>query len=220
MKQYYNLFEKSNLSDLFIIEKKKYIDLAVEYNIEIIDKFSIYELQGFKKISQTIMKNITNNIFIKEVAICKWKNNLNLDGITVVLDHLSDYGNIGTIIRNCKCFNIQSIIILTNNNIWNHKLIEASRGLIFDLKPYISYTDDVLKYFNNIYITDVCKKSTEINIQGKTAIIFGNETDGVRKSLYALSKGIINIPCQYESLNVSVANGIILSQIFMKHFIA
>jgi|AntRauTorckE6833_2_1112554.scaffolds.fasta_scaffold35731_1 tRNA G18 (ribose-2'-O)-methylase SpoU len=56
------------------------------------------------------------------------------------------------------------------------------------------------------------------NISNKTVVVLGNETDGIDKKILEQSDKIVEIPMRgkKESLNVSVATGILLYRLFDK----
>lgn len=55
-----------------------------------------------------------------------------------------------------------------------------------------------------------------VNVRTPTALIFGNEVLGIRKNVLKMCDGIVEIPMRgkKESLNVSVAAGIVLFRLF------
>ncbi len=137
----------------------------------------------------------------------------------ILLEDISDPGNLGTIIRSADWFGVNGIILDKNSvEITNPKVIKASMGSVFHL-PII----------NNVDLVSLCEKlkvsacrifSTAIN--GKPlreisfpqdyAIIFGSESLGVSCKLQDQADEIITLPLKgkAESLNVAIAASIIL----------
>ncbi len=147
----------------------------------------------------------------------------------VCLDRINDPGNLGTILRTCWWFGIQKVIISKDSaDIYNSKVLRASQGAIFNL--YTISDIDLNQYLENlykdnyiIYLTSLNSKNllSKINftINKKYAIVFGNEVKGVSENLlqnknYSTIK--IDSYTNCESLNVSVAAGIIISHIKLK----
>jgi RNA methyltransferase, TrmH family len=141
------------------------------------------------------------------------------DDFTLVLDQIQDPGNLGTIIRLADWYGLSKIICSTDTvDCFNPKVIQASMGSIFRIK--ILYTD--LSTWLN---------STELPIYGallegenvyqtvlpsKAILVVGNEGSGISKPVQELITTKITIPRlgAAESLNVSIATSILLSEFF------
>lgn len=148
--------------------------------------------------------------------------------IIVALDSINDPGNLGTILRTCYWFGVNSIKIGKNSaDIYNTKTIRASQGAIF----YVNFKTDVdlnleLKNLKEngytVYLTTLTGNeiSDDTITPGKSVIVFGNEANGISKELLD-NKGYKQIKIksftECESLNVSVSAGIVLNE-FKKLF--
>ena len=138
----------------------------------------------------------------------------------IILDKVSDPGNLGTIIRTCAWFNIKSLILTENSaDIFNPKCLRSAMGGHFYLNNYIYLKNNEIVNFINlnkylVYCADSKGKPfTEINKSEKWALILGSEAHGVSKELTIGE--IVSIPGKgkIESLNVSVACGILLNNL-------
>ncbi|MBP2617588.1 TrmH family RNA methyltransferase [Chryseobacterium jejuense] len=144
--------------------------------------------------------------------------------IQLVLDGIQDPGNLGTIIRLADWFGIEQIICSEDTvDVYNPKVIQATMGsftrvnmVYTDLVEYLSKTENVNIGTDmdgeNIYTFE---KPEKINL------ILGNEGNGMRPETEKLLQKCITIPRfgksqSTESLNVSMAAGIILGQLFSK----
>lgn len=144
--------------------------------------------------------------------------------IQLVLDGIQDPGNLGTIIRLADWFGIEQIICSEDTvDFYNPKVIQASMGsftrvniVYTDLAEYLSATENVNigtdMEGENIYTFE---KPEKVNL------ILGNEGNGMRPETEKLLQKCISIPRfgksqSTESLNVSMAAGIILGQLFSK----
>ncbi|MDQ0594341.1 TrmH family RNA methyltransferase [Chryseobacterium ginsenosidimutans] len=144
--------------------------------------------------------------------------------IQLVLDGIQDPGNLGTIIRLADWFGIEQIICSEDTvDFYNPKVIMASMGsftrvniVYTNLVEYLSKTENVNIGTDmdgeNIYDF---KKPEKINL------ILGNEGNGMRPETEKLLQKSVMIPRfgksqSTESLNVSMAAGIILGQLFSK----
>lgn len=178
-------------------------------------------------ISENELKKIS---FLKtpkdSVAVCYlaeeeiWEDK----NIQLVLDGIQDPGNLGTIIRLADWFGIEQIICSEDTvDFYNPKVIQATMGsftrvnmVYTDLVEYLSKTENVNIGTDmdgeNLYTFD---KPEKINL------ILGNEGNGMRPETEKLLQKCITIPRfgkaqSTESLNVSMAAGIILGQLFSK----
>jgi TrmH family RNA methyltransferase len=158
------------------------------------------------------------------VAVCYINPEEKLEdkNIQLVLDGIQDPGNLGTIIRLADWFGIEQIICSEDTvDFYNPKVIMASMGsftrvniIYTNLVEYLSQTENINIGTDmdgeNIYDF---KKPEKINL------ILGNEGNGMRPETEKLVQKSIMIPRfgksqSTESLNVSMAAGIILGQLF------
>lgn len=142
--------------------------------------------------------------------------------IQLVLDGIQDPGNLGTIIRLADWFGIEQIICSEDTvDFYNPKVIQASMGSF--LRVNINYRN-IEKYLQNSTSSAIGTDMDGENFYQfafpeKFNLILGNEGNGIRPNIEQLLTDKITIPrfgkskCT-ESLNVSMAAGIILGQIF------
>jgi len=138
--------------------------------------------------------------------------------------NIEDPQNLGAMIRSVHAFAVDGIIISNRNTATiTDSVIRASAGAIFNTKVIrvgnISNTLRKLKENNYwIYGTDVKSENSEnlynVNFDKRSAILLGNEGKGLSPILKKQCDFIIHIPCRFNSLNVSVATGIILSSLY------
>ena len=137
----------------------------------------------------------------------------------LILDNLQDPGNMGTILRTADSLNIKQIIVSKGSaDIYNLKVVRSTMGAIFRVKVIesdnlVKTVKEMKKHKINIYATDLSanKSIYEVNYN-KSAVIIGNEANGVSKELLDESSEKIKIPMlgKTESLNAAVATSIIL----------
>lgn len=154
------------------------------------------------------------------MGVCNIKKNQVITGSKfLLLDNVSDPGNLGTIIRTALGFNIDSIIISPDSvDIYNDKVIRSTQGALFKI-PIIEM--DIISAINklkqdNIYIIGSSLNNSvslkTLNKVDKYAIILGNEAQGITAEV--LSNTDINVKIeineQLESLNVAIAGAILL----------
>jgi len=182
------------------------------------------------EISNREMELISETVTFQGVVAVLRQKRFTLDtvlGITearshlVALDGVSDPGNAGTMIRTCDWFGVDGVIIGENSvELYNPKVLRATMGGVFHL-PIVEEVD-LLSTLSRakdagykVYVTSTGGESHFDRVQyaAKSIIVFGNEAWGVSDQVKQLADVHLTIR-RYglgESLNVSVACGIILS---------
>ncbi len=144
--------------------------------------------------------------------------------IVLIIDEIEDTRNFGSILRTCDAFNIDAIFYKKNNQAQINDIVNTiSVGATNYLNLYNS--DNLNNVINNlkkfgfwVYATTLSNNSVAYNIEqypNKVAIIVGNENKGISPLIIKNSDMQIHIPMfgHVQSLNVSVATGIILNHL-------
>jgi TrmH family RNA methyltransferase len=175
-----------------------------------------------KKLSETATpQGIIAVVKIKEFSLGElWSEGSN---IILALDAIRDPGNVGTLIRTADAFGINGVILSSDTvEVYNPKVVRSTMGSIFHLPIFddvdLEKTIPRLKKLNfKIFGTDVKegKEFDKLDCSGKICILIGSEAKGLNKKLFPLSDAIIRIRTygKAESLNASVAGGILLYEI-------
>lgn len=208
----FHLVEEACLSDWYVSE------IIIREGILLpayCDNLSIIEVDEkvFKYISQT---ETPQGI----AAVVKMKHSEEVKGDSVLLvDAVQDPGNLGTIVRTADAAGFSSIVIGKGTvDVFNDKVIRATQGSLFHISLInqdLHETIVSLKEKNYSIWATALKNATiydELTHQKKVALIVGNEGEGVRSTLLELADRLVTIPIygQAESLNVSVASGILM----------
>ena len=147
------------------------------------------------------------------------------EGVIVALDNVQDPGNLGTIIRLCDWFGVETLLCNTRTvDCYNPKVVQASMGSLtrvavhyLDLAAFLTTAD------LPIYTMDLEGENLYTATFPKDCIlILGNEANGISSEVRALSNEVITIPRfsqhqRTESLNVAMAGAIILSEVMGHH---
>ena len=132
---------------------------------------------------------------------------------------MQDPGNLGTIIRTADSVGLKQILISKGTaDPYNSKVIRSTMGAIFRVKiiecENLRKTLEVLKEKDfKIMVTDLSTDKSIYDIKFKKKIIvIGNEANGVSDSVKNIAdeKAIIPMLGKTESLNASIATGVIL----------
>lgn len=201
----------------FIVEGKHLVDEAKKLNL-LEEAFSIYDLDGYTRVSEAVMKKICNtDTVVSEIGLCKMLDKNELSNHILILDGVQDPGNMGALMRSAIAFGFNTIVLGNGCvDIYNDKVIRSSQGAIFKLNFLNENLMDFIPKINNDYIvygTDVVNGIELDNVENNTKIAFvlGNEGNGISKEVKSLINKNIYIPMHNtESLNVAVAGGIIM----------
>ncbi len=174
-------------------------------------------------VNEAVMKKITSLTNIPRViGIVEMLEAREINGNVLLLDRISDPGNMGTIIRSAVAFGIDTIVIGEGSvSIYNPKVVRATEGLMFHINIIEDNLLETIAELKSegytIYTTDVegGEPLEKINFSGKIAIIMGNEGAGVSDELRTCAdhKLYIKMSSLCESLNVGVATSIILYEL-------
>ncbi len=209
--------------ECFLIEGEHLVQEAhaaglLLYTIQRIGDAPLFSNYKTYEVTEEILKKIgscTSGSTI--MALCKYKSSpKHLDQKIIILDNVQDPGNVGTIIRTGLSFGYGTVILSIHSvDIYNEKLIRSTQGAIFHMNILRTDIESIVSTLKNekfhIYATTLqnAKPLSSIKSIEKHAIIFGNEGQGVRKEILALSDECLKIEMQtFDSLNVAVAAGI------------
>jgi len=142
----------------------------------------------------------------------------------VVLDNLQDPGNLGTIVRTAEGAGVDAVFMSKDCvDIYNPKTIRSTMGSIYRV-PFI-YIEDIpnlLDIFKQNGIQsyaahlDGQNAYDEENYKTGTAILIGNEGNGLREEVWKNADVLVRIPMcgQVESLNAAIAASVLMFEVF------
>lgn len=217
--------------NLFLVEGNKTIKEIPKSDFRIKEIFSIepssLHLENITatEISAGDLKKISFLQHPKDsVAVCEMKpeNILENYGVQLILDGIQDPGNLGTIIRLADWFGIPQIICSEDTvDFYNPKVIQASMGSFVRVNIVYQNLQQYLENSNEAILGTDMEGANFYHYEfpEKFNLVLGNEGNGIRPEIEKLLTDKITIPRfgkskATESLNVSMAAGIILGQIF------
>jgi 23S rRNA (guanosine2251-2'-O)-methyltransferase len=146
--------------------------------------------------------------------------------VIVVMDNIRSMHNVGSVFRTADAFLLEAIYLCgytaqpphrdinktalgaTETVSWKHfeTTVEAVKAL--QQNGYKVYAIEQVE-------SSISLENFNIRADEKTAVVFGNEVEGVQQEVIALCEGCIEIPQlgMKHSLNISVAAGIVLWEI-------
>ena len=140
----------------------------------------------------------------------------------ILLDNISDPGNMGTILRTAEWFGVKNIIFSPKCvDPYNSKVIRSAMGAHFHLNQIVqaNLIQTIPQLKNECFTiigADMDGTSiTEFSPPQKWALVLGNEAHGLSPHITSLLDKSITIPKagNIESLNVAVASGVILNSL-------
>jgi len=140
--------------------------------------------------------------------------------LLVILDGITDVRNIGAIARSAVCCGAQAIIIPDKGvGALNEEAMKSSAGALE--KIHICRVNSLMKAVDTLHLNGIKVLATEMSAETRVyeavftdpcCIVMGSEDKGVYPALLKICDEKITIPMtgNFESLNVSVATGIVL----------
>jgi 23S rRNA (guanosine2251-2'-O)-methyltransferase len=146
--------------------------------------------------------------------------------IAVILDGITDVRNIGAIARTALAFNAKGIVITAKGSgAFNDDAVKASSGALIQIpicreKNVMVAIEKLQQLGFEVLASDLQAKELieDYLIEGPVAIILGSEDRGVSREALKIADKSIKIAQSgaIDSLNVSVAAGILLSELYKK----
>jgi len=214
--------EKFIFSEDFSVDQ-----LDLEHSLENINEIdSVFVSNNiFKQISD--VKSPQGVIAIVKKHLIPFKNILQRSSyFMVVLDRVQDPGNVGSIIRTVDAAGGDAVVLLKGSaDPYNPKTLRSTMGSIFRV-PVLEI-DEFESFMNNLisagtHLIASCLNGENLfNWNGnysKIALIIGNESKGISNEIMELASSKVTIPMagKAESLNASVAAGILIYEIMAK----
>jgi len=212
----------SKEAKLFKIEGFHSLEMALEAKAV----KSVFATKEIKDIPSNIPQYIISNEIMEKISSAK-----NPQGVVVVcnylpvraitsnkvllLDDVSDPGNVGTLLRTALAFGYKDVVMLGGCSQYNEKVLQSTQGAIFKLNIVNDIDVSSLKDYE-ILATEI-KGSVELSKvvpASKHALVLGNEAHGVSNKILSLANKRIRIDISdIESLNVAIAGAIAMYQL-------
>lgn len=207
--------EKVYISESLYNRKKLVQDLR-DFDVEILSD-SVFSHVSDTKTPQGILCIVRQKTYDLE-KIFKIKN-----PHFIILDNLQDPGNLGTIVRTAEGAGVDAVFLSKESvDIYNPKTIRSTMGSIYRM-PVI-YVEDLLKLLKTLKNQGILSYAAHLegersydleNYQTGTAILIGNEGNGLREEVANAADIRVKIPMQgqVESLNAAVAATVFMFEV-------
>lgn len=141
----------------------------------------------------------------------------------LMLDRVTDVRNFGAILRTAECSGVHAVVIPSRNTAQlNSGTVKSSAGAIFKVpicrSDNLKVTLDYLKQSGLSVVAATEKASVvcyDTDLTGPVALLLGSEGEGISEEYLKKADIRVKIPLlgEIESLNVSVAAGVLMYEI-------
>lgn len=231
-----------NEQGVFVCEGKKMFEEVANQKRNLIQKVYLAESyyhqyvkqdptylkdMDFEVVSDQVMKEASDTITPQGVlAIVKQPTYTLSDMLSgesirlLLLEDIRDPGNLGTMVRTAEGVGTSGIVLSKDSvDMFNPKVIRSTMGAIFRV-PFL-YAEDFLACLNQIKSEGIEVYAAhlqgavwydQVSYQGKSAILIGNEANGLSDEATSLSSQRIKIPMEghVESLNAAIAAAVLM----------
>lgn len=179
---------------------------------------------------QGVMAFISEISYQKLESIIPFSYEQGKSPLILMLDRITDVRNLGAIARTAECAGVDGLLLPEKGSAQlNAVAVKTSAGALYTLpvsrSPNLKEAIQFMKNSGLRIIAATEKASidyTEADFTKPMALIMGSEEDGVSEEYLKLTDQRVRIPLlgDIESLNVSVATGVILYEILRQRKLA
>lgn len=205
-------------------------DLYHELMTEVRNHNIVYQIVPLERIELVTRKN--HQGVLAWLSLIEYQQIANLlpmlwekgeDPLIIALDGISDVRNFGAIVRTAECLGAHAIVIPDKGSARiTADAIKTSSGALHTF-PVCREKSIVrtIEYLKESGLKVFCaaeksaKNSQDTDLRGPAVLVMGSEDKGISRELISLADNILSIPMKgnIESLNVSVAAGILIYEI-------
>lgn len=215
----------------FVIESIKIVNEVTDSNItDKVDVDFVFVNEDNKDFETKFEKIVFSNDLFKNLSSMQ-----NPEGVSAVvkmidpreissdrillLDHIQDPGNLGTMIRSAEAFGFFDIILFNDCvDLYNQKSLRASMGSIFRTNILNQSQDDLIilkKDYKFIAADMLGEKYSMIGKDDKVILCIGNEANGISDFIRNIADEFVSIQMKgkIESLNAAIAASILMNNL-------
>ncbi len=219
----------------YLVEGQRFVDQAISQHQEITaviieqsheELIEYYSNMPIVILDDSCFKELSDTVHSQGViAIVKKKKSHEIDyeSPILVMDRIQDPGNLGTMIRTAVAAGLTQVALSKATvDPFNPKVVRSTAGALNSINLIesqdLSEMINILrqKNYQIIGTTMGAKRSFDaVEYGSKTAIIIGNEGNGISEEILEQTDFNISIPLfgEVESLNASIAAAIVLYEI-------
>lgn len=217
----------------FIIEGPKFVRDAINagakidkifvLSTKIADYIEIIDMHKEKvyAVSERVFSKITdteNSQGILAVAFLPKQASIIAGEDILVLDRISDPGNMGTIIRTAAATGYKTLLTIDSVDAFSPKVVRSSAGCLFNVNIYQMTEPEVLDFTiknkYNLMVADARGKNIfkMDKVKPPSALVIGNEANGPSDAIKNAATTLVSLPMKknVESLNASVSASVLM----------
>jgi len=209
---------------------KEIITLAVNKKIRL-ERTGAFDLEGLapgnRGIALQVEEDLKSSDINLEEFIAGLKNNH--DALVLILDEITDPHNYGAILRCCDQFGVDLVLGRNRRSAKDSPVIaQTSAGAVSwvpqtETPNLVRATEDLKEAGFWIYGADMGGEPVySKDLSGRVALVMGSEGGGISRLLRERCDGMVGIPSagRIDSLNVSVATGVLLYEVQRQRLIS
>ena len=209
-----SLIDQIYVSEDFIIKNADFILFDSNITYEIISNDVISKIKTTDSSQEVFAISFINNSF-----------DLQIQTPILVLDNISDPGNLGTLLRSASWYGINNVLVSSKSvDIYNPKVVRSAMGAHFHITNLHQLSEEKIQSILNDepinIIAATLNGSSHKNFDPSNnwALILGNEAHGVTESMLNIANDQVSIPKlgNMESLNVGVAGSVLIDRFSTK----
>lgn len=144
------------------------------------------------------------------------------DATLLILDHLADPGNLGTLVRTAAGLGLSWVVALPGTvDPWNPKAVRASAGALFRIPVSQERWPATLVWLRQHDFAILCADPDGAPLRrgdprpARVALVLGNEPRGLSAAVVSACdrRVAVDLPGRVESLNVAIAGAILLDRL-------
>ncbi len=214
---------------LFVVEGGNiFKDLPADVNVEFLlatteREAEVNKILAFTRtqayyISDSLMQSLSDTVTpYGMIAVMKMPTpEFSLpNGNAILLDGVSDPGNIGTIIRTAAACDFKNIYLLDTADPYSPKVVRATLGGLFKVNLVPVTLEQAIYLVENTSSISLDMGGEDLlstELKAPVTIVAGSEAHGIRDEISQKSKKVLSLPMKngIESLNVAVATAVAL----------
>lgn len=197
----------------------EYILATEEREVEV-ENLLVYTRARVYYVTDGIMKSLSDTVTPYGIiaVLRKPEREFRLpSGNALLLDGVSDPGNIGTIIRTAAARGFQDVYLCDTADVYSPKVVRSTLGGLFKVNLYEideAQAEYLLDNTSSAVLDMDGEDLTTAKISAPVLFVAGSEAHGVRQNFSDRAKRILSLPMKnnVESLNVAVATAVAMYQ--------
>ena len=208
------LIDQIYVSEDFIIKNADFILFDSNISYEIIPNDVISKIKTTDSSQEVFAISFINNSL-----------DIQIQTPILVLDDISDPGNLGTLLRSASWYGINNVLVSSKSvDIYNPKVVRSAMGAHFHITNLHQLSEEKIRSILNDesinVIAATLNGSSHKNFDPSNnwALILGNEAHGVTESMLNIANEQVSIhkSGNMESLNVGVAGSVLIDRFSTK----